>query len=678
MRLQSLHSKEKASYPAALHLMAYGFAIALPLVLMLSALLWQTAAYEQAQSRQRILRVLEALTDNIDRDLDRHLTILQTLATSLALQQQDWPTFYQQAKSALQGRAYAVLVDASGRQLVNTYVPYGEEPPMTGDPETLRRMAETKRPVFSDLFTSLVVQDPVVNVSIPILRNNELRYVLSLGLLPADLAALLEDQALDPNWVSLIWDSHNVILARSRANDEYVGRTLPMRMRAQSGPIEVIKTSDLDGADVLYAASRSRISGWGVGVNVPVGVLSRQMHITAWLATAALAAIVLAVGLGIVFARRLTRPLAAASAAAVALGRGEPIAVAHSRLKEADLFLRALQTAADELAARTSEVRASETRLAATLEQMPCGVGLMDRSGQWIIANPIMRQFVPDQAPWRNQDRMQRWQAFDAKGLALESSEWPSVRALRGEIVSPGTEFLYTNDQGEQLWIRIAAAPFRDAGGELAGAIAIAQDITEQKRLVANEKLLIGELQHRTSNLLAVVQAIAQKSLSEAATLVEAKAKFESRLQALARVHGELTRSNWTGVSLKEIVLSTLAPYSARINIAGCPVKLAPKEAQNFSLALHELATNALKYGALSAPEGSVDIGWSLAGEGQDCVLRFQWLERGGPAVVTPERHGFGSSLLRATFSDIKIDYTPAGLTCEIQVPLGKTDVEAA
>src|SRR6266540_2859497 len=101
------------------------------------------------------------MTNNLDRDLDRHLTILRTLATSSALESQDWRAFYDQAKAGLQGRAYIVLVDDSGRQLVNTYVPYGEAPAMTGDPETVRLMAESNRPVVSNLFTSLVVKKPV-------------------------------------------------------------------------------------------------------------------------------------------------------------------------------------------------------------------------------------------------------------------------------------------------------------------------------------------------------------------------------------------------------------------------------------------------------------------------------------------------------------------------------------
>jgi hypothetical protein len=159
-----------------------GLAITVPLLLLVGALLFQSGTEQRAQMEARVLQVLDALVNDIDRDLDRHITILHTLSTSQALASADWPTFYNQAKAGLQGRAYLVLVDATGRQLVNTYVPYGEQPAITGDLETVRRIVQTKSPVVSNLFMSLVVKKPVFNASIPILQGEQVRYVMSLGL----------------------------------------------------------------------------------------------------------------------------------------------------------------------------------------------------------------------------------------------------------------------------------------------------------------------------------------------------------------------------------------------------------------------------------------------------------------------------------------------------------------
>jgi hypothetical protein len=191
--------KDSGSFKATTYLSLFGLAITVPLLLLLAALLLQSASAQRAQLRGRILHVLDSLVSDIDRDLDREITILHTLATSQALAAADWPTFYDQAKAGLQGRAYLVLVDSNGRQLVNTYVPYGQQPAKTGDPDTVRRIVQSEEPVVSNLFVSLVVNKPVFNVSIPILQDGHVRYVMSLGLLPADLVALLTSQSSNHN-----------------------------------------------------------------------------------------------------------------------------------------------------------------------------------------------------------------------------------------------------------------------------------------------------------------------------------------------------------------------------------------------------------------------------------------------------------------------------------------------
>src|SRR5436190_10770865 len=241
--------KGKASYTALTYLSLFGLAITVPLLLLLGALLFHSASVEREQLGQRILQVLDDLIDNVDRDLDRHLTILQTLASSQALKNENWPAFYERAKAGLQGRAYLILIDSNGRQLVNTYVPYGEQPAMTGDPETIRRMSETKAPVISNLFTSLVVKKPVFNVSVPILRDGQLRFVMSLGLLADDLASLLAGQKLGPEWVTMVWDANGVILARSRDNPRYLGTTLPANLRGRDQR-SIVRTTNLGGNDV--------------------------------------------------------------------------------------------------------------------------------------------------------------------------------------------------------------------------------------------------------------------------------------------------------------------------------------------------------------------------------------------------------------------------------------------
>jgi PAS domain S-box-containing protein len=230
-------------------------------------------------------------------------------------------------------------------------------------------------------------------------------------------------------------------------------------------------------------------------------------------------------------------------------------------------------------------------------------------------------------------------------------------------------------------FLHVIYTPETDDGGAVTGWLASMLDITErkraeeeQRRAAEAEQILIRELQHRTNNLLAVIQGIAQKTLSGSGPLDEARKIFEGRLLALAGTYRRLTKSNWSGVSLSEIVQLTLEPFAARTEIDGPDLLLSAKNAQNFSLALHELATNALKHGALSGAGGNVSIAWSVASNGGGSILKFRWRERGGPPVHGPGQRGFGTLLLESTFKTVKFDYAREGLTCEIHVPLGSTE----
>jgi two-component sensor histidine kinase len=201
-----------------------------------------------------------------------------------------------------------------------------------------------------------------------------------------------------------------------------------------------------------------------------------------------------------------------------------------------------------------------------------------------------------------------------------------------------------------------------------------AADYLERKQTEQNQKTLSNELQHRTNNLLTIIQSIAQRSLSGNYSLTQAKEIFDARLQALARTHHRLTKPNVSWLSLEEIVQSELEPFSNRTKIQGASILLGYQQAQRFSLAVHELATNAVKYGALSSPNGDVRVAWTLTKDGKDTVLRFSWNEQRGPTVVTPERQGFGTTLLRTMFAGAQLDYSPEGFNCEIQTVLGEQE----
>jgi two-component system CheB/CheR fusion protein len=200
-------------------------------------------------------------------------------------------------------------------------------------------------------------------------------------------------------------------------------------------------------------------------------------------------------------------------------------------------------------------------------------------------------------------------------------------------------------------------------------------DITERKRAEQRLLLLKNELAHRGKNLLAVIQSIASRSLSGTRSLPEAREVFTQRIHALARSQSALMTGGFEGASIAEIIRLEFEAFSNQIKAVGPNLMLNPKIAQTFALLVHELATNASKYGALSRPEGQVAIHWSIAGEGADARFKFQWQERDGPPIVPPTHQGFGSTLLeKAAAQDFgarpKISFAPTGLTYEIDAPL--------
>lgn len=206
--------------------------------------------------------------------------------------------------------------------------------------------------------------------------------------------------------------------------------------------------------------------------------------------------------------------------------------------------------------------------------------------------------------------------------------------------------------------------------GEPQSMAGVCIDITERKRAEETEKLLTAELEHRTKNLFAIVQALATRTLRGTPILDEARKAFVGRLQALARSNVRQAASVWSGARLDEVIKSELDHFADRITIDGPEIALAPQAAQNFALAIHELATNAAKYGSLSDPGGEVTIGWTVANDGGGGALQFRWQERGGPPVTLPKRKGFGTSLLESTLGKGHIDYNPGGMTYEVELPL--------
>jgi two-component sensor histidine kinase len=228
---------------------------------------------------------------------------------------------------------------------------------------------------------------------------------------------------------------------------------------------------------------------------------------------------------------------------------------------------------------------------------------------------------------------------------------------------------------GSRIVVLANIRPMMNPDGEIAGAINCFIDITERKNVERRQRFLMDELAHRGQNLLAVTQAIAIRSLPGTRPLAEEREVLTQRIQALARSQSVLVAGGFEGGPLSEIIRLELAAFSDRVEAVGPVVMLNRRIAQTFGLTLHELATNAIKHGALSQPGGRIEIHWSTEGEGAAARFRFQWRETGGPPVVPPSRQGFGSILLgKAAAQDFEnapeVSFLPDGLVYEIEARL--------
>jgi PAS domain S-box-containing protein len=250
-------------------------------------------------------------------------------------------------------------------------------------------------------------------------------------------------------------------------------------------------------------------------------------------------------------------------------------------------------------------------------------------------------------------------------------------RMLQQKIEQGGTtqhELIIVSRSGRRLNWDINSTLTLDKSGNPIGLHAIARDVTERRRAEERQRLLVNELNHRVKNTLALVQGLALQSFKDGREMAEAREAFQLRLAALAAAHDLLTRESWEGATLEALAAETLGLHDggeARIAWQGPPVRLNPKAAVSLVMALHELCTNAAKYGALSVPGGRVEVGWSVDGD----LLTILWRERGGPPVRPPERRGFGFRMIeRALAADLdgsaRLDFRPDGLTCRIEASL--------
>jgi signal transduction histidine kinase len=341
-------------------LMRMVFILVIPVWLGFALVVYGFYTHERDNIAHNTIATARALTSAVDRDLIGTTVAAQILAQSPLLQSGDFEGFHRLASTVIPlvfGNNF-VLAVRSGQQLLNTLRPFGSPLPIHGTPENQRLVFETGQPVISNLFIGRVSGKPVVTLDVPVFVQGEVKYTLSVGLLPERLTALLLRQKLPPDWITVILDASGTIVARTHAADQYIGKKGSARTWAAIGKSDagVVRSTTVDGVAVYSAFSRSSVSNWTVAIGIPVSELSSRLN-AYLLIGGGVALCIMLIGLAAAAyqSSHIARAVQALIPPALALGRGEVPQIPQLRVKEANDVADALTSASQFIQARTTE-----------------------------------------------------------------------------------------------------------------------------------------------------------------------------------------------------------------------------------------------------------------------------------------------------------------------------------
>lgn len=319
--------------------------------------------------------------------------------------------------------------------------------------------------------------------------------------------------------------------------------------------------------------------------------------------------------------------------------------------------------------------RESDDRLAATYENAKIGIAETDENGRFVRVNDMLCGITG----YAREELLTKTfiDITHPEDAAADSGQY--ARQVRGEIDRYNIEKRYIRKDGRILYIDVQSSTVRDAAGRFRYGVRVIQDVTELRQAMDRQKLLIQELNHRVKNTLATVQSLAAQTARHADSMDGFVKTLQARIMALATAHDLLTARHWEGAAIGDLLQELLAPYasdSGRLQVDGPWLSIMPRMAVPLTMVLHELVTNAVKYGALAGRAGRLSIRWRIeAGSDAKPVLELDWTERPEQPIEPPKRTGFGTRLIdRIVRYELKgrldMRYEPVGFFCHLRIPL--------
>jgi PAS domain S-box-containing protein len=664
------------------HFLVLGWAIIAPLLLFGAYAGARMADAQFNQVRAELVDEARTLSADIDREIIGEIETLEALAASPSLQHGDFAAFQRQAEAPLTLRRSGniVLFDRNATQIVNTSAPFGTPMPPAVIQAQVGKVLATGRTLVTGLFNGPVARDVLYAIILPVKINGEVRYALARSPSQRALERVVTANPLPAGRSAAVFDAGHRIIAVSgqEAQRSAVGTELPPSQWHEPGGI--LEFTDSEGRPSLQADTRSELTGWDAAVWAPKAVLGAPLR-ALWrtLGWMGLLAVALVGALAFWVGRIISRAVGQAARAAVALGEGRPLPPSGTPVAEINTLMTELQETAAKRQAAEDFLRESERRLQLALAAAQLGSWQHDPVRNVLSGDPRARELLDipgDETPI--EEMLARVHPDDAARLKSGISEsLDPVDPKRSAI-----EFRLRRRNGEVRWLEtLGLAHIEGVGDErrAVGVVGTVADITARKEMederrarAEKEHLLMREMNHRAKNMLSVVDAIAHQTATRSPE--DFVSRFSERIQALSANQDLLLRTEWKGVDVKGLIHAQLAHFAdligSRISANGPALRLKAASVQAVGLAIHELATNAGKYGALSTETGRVDVGWS-AGDG---VFTMYWSESGGPPVSPPQRRGFGTVLMgvmaeRSVGGEVELDYAPEGLRWRLTCP---------
>lgn len=673
------------------HLVMFALALMLPLIIFSSLLIWH---YSQAANRvleNDAQSYAKAMTDVMDNEIHTMIVLL-TNGASCQESHSDLEELHDVFSHALQIREATLIYDEGiDRTFKKIGMLGGDVMHRDRSVDFLSRLKSQERYAVSSLLKANNGRT-YTQISVPVFCDGEQKATLAINITPGYWKSIINRMS---EWTAgnigvvdrnaryiIISDDEHIIFS---SDEEFMGARgerqgfQNLRLKMLNGLSGVVGSRSSDGTPTVLAFHRSVFSGWISVVEIPREIFNAPLR-KGYTVLAISGGIFLFLSLifAYQFGTRISKPVMQLASYAKRLGFEEPFIELYSPVSEVNEVSRLLSQSTSALENSYRALRESEERYRLATDVFQGAIVSYDGETGMIYCSPTYYEMFGNDMSWLKPVQ-------DPELLMFHPDDREKLRAyldsiFDSDIERQELEYRIKGPSGDWIWVWDRLAITRDENRAPMRIIGALLDITHRKVAEEHLALVVHELNHRVKNTLTIVQSIATNTLRSQIPQEEKLKLFEERLIALARTHDLLTKQGWEGANIRDIVELALAPYQQsgrqRFILCGPNIWVEAQASLSIAMALHELGTNASKYGSLSVDDGIVRITWVAenkeVGDDLEYTARLEWREEKGPPVKKPSHKGFGSRLIQRSLAndpngDVTIDYAPQGVVCTFQ-----------